>query len=126
MKRLVVSGVILLSVIAICLWGGQFTKANCEKISSELLRSEQLMRENRVDDARECAKRAEALYVKKEKVFAAFVDHGVLDEAGLQLSAVAPFAEEGSREEFFSNVAQARVALEHLKNENRLILRNLF
>lgn len=126
MKRLVISFVLFALVTAVCLGGSAFVNVNYKKICSELESAERLMEKGDAKGAKERAIRAEEIYKDSERLLAAFVSHDVLDEVGVQLSAVAPFAEKESKEEFFSHSAQARVALAHLHNDHRLITQNLF
>lgn len=126
MKRLIISLTLFSLVVAICLGGSVFVNSGYKKICSELESAEQLMEKGDAKGAKEAALRAEEIYREAEGLLAAFVSHDVLDEVGVQLSAVAPFAEKESREEFFSHSAQARVALAHMHNDHRLITQNLF
>ena len=126
MKRLVISLLLFAVVTAVCLWGSGLVNSSYKKICSELESAEQLMKTNDFSGARKCAVRAEKIYKESEKLLAAFVSHGVLDEVGVKLSAVPPFADENSKEEFFSHCAQARVALAHMHNDHRFMTQNLF
>lgn len=126
MKRFIISILLFISVVIVCLRGSVMVNSGYKKICSELDSAEQFMAKGDFESAKRCAEKAEKIYREKEQFLAAFVSHGVLDEVGVQLAAVAPFAEKESREEFMSHAAQARVALTHLHNDHRFMLGNLF
>lgn len=126
MKRLIVSLILFAAVIAICFLGVRYVRASYEKINSELIRSEQCAKREDFKGAKEAAVLAEEIYTKREQTLAAFIKHDILDEVGVCLAAVPPLAEKESREEFLSSLAEAKVALTHIRNDHKFLLGNLF
>lgn len=126
MKRLIISFALLSSVLGVCYFGVKFVESTYEKINSELTSSEKCMEAGDFEGARKAAEKAEKIYEKREQQMAAFVNHGILDEVGVRLSAVVDFANKESREEFFSHAAQAKTALTHLRNDHKFLMGNLF
>ena len=126
MKRLIVSLALFIAVISLCFFGVKYVRASYEKINSELIRSEQCAKSEDYKGAKEAAVLAEEIYTKREQALAAFIKHDILDEVGVCLAAVPPLAEKESREEFLSSLAEAKVALTHIRNDHKFMLGNLF
>ena len=126
MKRLLVSGILLSSVLLLCAFGVSFVTNGYEKITKELTLGEQCMENRDFEAAKEHCQNAEKIYTDKEQYMAAFVNHGILDEIGQALSGVAPLADKDSIPEFFSLSAEAKTALAHLRNDHIFLIGNLF
>ena len=126
MKRLIVSVILLGAVLVVCWCGISFVTAGYEKITEELKLGEEYVKIGDFEEAKKHCEEAEKLYVSKEQYMAAFVNHGILDEIGQALSAVAPLADKDSMPEFFSMSAEAKTALAHLRNDHIFMIGNLF
>lgn len=126
MKRFIVSVLLLSLVVAICMWGTNFVYKNYEKITEEINLGEELAEDGEFERAREHFIRAERLYVECEQYMAAFVNHGTLDDIGQALSAVAPLSDKDSENEMLSALYEAKTALDHLRNDHKFLIGNLF
>ena len=126
MKRLLVSGILLSSVLLLCAFGISFVTNGYEKITEELILGEKCMEKGDFEAAKKHCESAEKIYTDKEQYMAAFVNHGILDEIGQALSGVAPLADKDSIPEFFSLSAEAKTALAHLRNDHIFLIGNLF
>lgn len=125
MKRFIVSGVILLIIVSVSIIGLYYINENYERITSAIEAGEESVRQKDFDAAQGHIKRAEDIYVKAEKYLSAFVNHSTLDEIGVSIAAITPFAK-GEEEEFLSHCEAAKTALKHLKNDMAISVRNLF
>lgn len=126
MKRLIASLVALAIVITFGIIGHNYVDKTYREITEELTKSEEEVRKGEILLAIEYSKEAERKYVKAEKLLAAFVNHGTLDDIGVDISAVTPLLYAEDKAEFFSHAAQAKVSLEHLKNDVEITVKNLF
>ena len=126
MKRLIVSAILLGAVLLVCAFGIHFVTMGYEEITNELNLGEEYARKGEFEAAKKHCEKAEKLYTEKEQYMAAFVNHGILDEIGQSLSAVAPLSDKDSIPEFFSMSAEAKTALAHLRNDHIFLIGNLF
>lgn len=69
---------------------------------------------------------AETTYAKREKLLSAFVNRGVLNEIGISLASLSPMADSDSGPEFLSRLSEARISIEHLKNDQSPSTQSLF
>ena len=126
MKRLIASLALLGAVLFICWCGINYVTTGYEKITEELTLGEKYMEKGDFESAKKHCERAEKLYTDREQYMSAFVNHGILDEIGQALSAVAPLADKDSIPEFYSMSAEAKTALTHLRNDHIFMIGNLF
>lgn len=75
--------------------------------------------------ARLCEK-AEKTYAKREKLLSAFVNRGDLNEIGISIASLSPMADKDSGPEFLSRLSEARISIEHLKNDQSPSTQSLF
>ena len=104
----------------------QFVYKNYEKITEEINLGEELAKNGDFERAKEHFLRAESLYVECEQYMAAFVNHGILDDIGQVMSAVAPLSDKDSENEMMSALYEAKTALEHLRNDHKFLIGNFF
>lgn len=125
MKRLIISSLILAVIVAVSIMGLYYINENYEQIIAEIEAGEEKIRTKDYEGAKKHINNAEERYVRAEKYLSAFVNHNTLDEIGVNIAAIAPFAE-GEAEEFLSHAKAAKTALKHLKNDMAISVRNLF
>lgn len=125
MKRLLISSIILAIIIVISITGLYYINENYEGIVAEIEAGEKSIKLDDYEAAKSHIKKAEEKYAKAEKYLSAFVNHSTLDEIGVNIAAISPFAD-GEEEEFLSHCKEARTALKHLKNDMAISVRNLF
>ena len=126
MKRFIVSVLLLSLVVAICMWGTSYVNKNYQKITEQINLGEELAEDGEFKRAKEHFIKAERLYVESEQYMAAFVNHGTLDDIGQALSAVAPLSDKDSENEMLSALCEAKTALDHLRNDHKFLIGNLF
>lgn len=126
MKRLVISLVLLFVVLGVSYYGIGFVTSNYDKITKELSLGEESLAQGDYTAAKEHCQKAEKLYESSEQYMSAFVNHGILDDIGTRISAVAPLAGEDTVGEFLSHCKEAQVALKHLRNDHKFLIGNLF
>lgn len=125
MKRLIISVVLLTVVITVSIVGLLYINSNYEKICDLISKGEESVVSGDTIKAGEYIKEAEKRYAAAEKWLSAFVNHSTLDEIGVSIAAIEPFAK-GEEAEFLSHCAEAKTALKHLKNDMAISFRNLF
>lgn len=116
MKRLIASFVIILILGGVCYLGNSITQKTYDQINETIENSLEYMVTGEEALAKSAALRAEELWIKSEKYLAAFINHQLLEEVGLKLSQLEPFANEDTKEEFFASVKSAKTALIHMRN----------
>lgn len=116
MKRLIVSLVIIVVLGGFCYLGNYLTQKTYDKVLKTVENSEEYMQKDEEALAKSDAKRAEEQWVKSEKYLAIFINHDLIDEVGLKLSQLEPFATRDTKEEFFAAVKSVKTALIHMRN----------
>ncbi|MBQ9977501.1 MAG: DUF4363 family protein [Clostridia bacterium] len=116
MKRLIAGFVIIIILGGACYLGVCATQKAYEEIYETIENSEKYMQNGEEAQAKSAALKAEELWIEKEKLLAIFINHELLDEVGLKLSQLEPFANENTKEEFFASVNSAKTALTHMRS----------
>lgn len=116
MKRLIAGFVIIIILGGACYLGVYATQKAYEEIYETIENSEKHMRNGEETLAKSAALKAEEIWIEKEKLLAIFINHELLDEVGLKLSQLEPFANENTKEEFFASVNSAKTALTHMRS----------
>lgn len=116
MKRLIAGFVIIIILGGACYVGVYATQKAYEEIYETIENSEKYMQNGEEAQAKSAALKAEELWIEKEKLLAIFINHELLDEVGLKLSQLEPFANENTKEEFFASVNSAKTALIHMRS----------
>ena len=116
MKRLIASFVIILILGGVCYLGNSLTRKAYGEIYETIENSEKYMQNGEEALAKSAALKAEELWIEREKYLAAFINHELLDEVGLKLSQLEPFANIDTKEVFFASVKSAKTALIHMRN----------
>ena len=116
MKRLIASFVIILILGGACYLGVSLTQKAYSEIYEAIEDSEKYMQKGEEALAKSAALKVEGLWVKREKLLAVFINHELLDEVGLKLSQLEPFANLDTKEEFFASVNSAKTSLVHMRS----------
>ena len=116
MKRLIASLVIIIILGGVCYLGNSVTQKTYNEIFSMVEKSEKYMQDEDETLAKTAALKAEQLWIKSEKYLSAFINHELLDEVGLKLSQLEPFASVDTKEEFFASVNSVKTALIHMRS----------
>ena len=116
MKRLIAGFVIIIILGGTCYLGVYATQKVYDEIYETVENSEKYMQNGEEALAKSAALKAEELWIEKEKLLAIFINHELLDEVGLKLSQLEPFANENTKEEFFASVNSAKTALIHMRS----------
>ncbi len=124
MKRLLLSLAIFAITAIISMTGINYVNSTCADIHDLLEECEKSALAEDADKAEESAKKAEKLFQDKERTLAAFVNHSVIDEAGVCLASISPLAEKDTLPEMLSQIAQAKTALQHIKNDQAFSYQN--
>ncbi len=104
--------------------GINYVNSTCAHIHDLLEKCEKSALSEDVKQAEKCAKDAEKFFEKRERNLAAFVNHSVIDEAGVCLASISPLAEKDTLPEMLSQIAQAKTALQHIKNDQAFSYQN--
>ncbi len=123
---MLISLAIFALVGGVSFFGIRFVNATHRELSGLLDKAESFTDEEDFEGAKKVCKKAESLYVKREKWLSVFVNRGDLNEIGVCLSAVAPLAGKESEAEFLSALSEARTSLKHLKNDQSPSPESLF
>ena len=96
--------------------GNHITAKTYNEVLDMVGKAEKYMQDEDETLAKAAALKAEEIWVKNEKYLSAFINHGLLDEVGLKLSQLEPFASIDTKEEFFASVNSAKTALIHMRS----------
>lgn len=116
MKRLIASFIIIIILGGACYFGVSLTQKAYSEIYEAIEDSEKYMQKGEESLAKSTALKAEELWVQREKYLAIFINHELLDEVGLKLSQLEPFASLDTKEDFFAAVNSAKTALIHMRS----------
>lgn len=124
MKRLLLSLAIFTLVGIFSMIGINYVNSTCADIHDLLEECEKSAKTQNIHQAEESAKKAEKLFEDRERTLAAFVNHSVIDEAGIALAAIVPLADKDTLPEMLSQLAEAKIALQHIKNDQAFSYQN--
>ncbi len=116
MKRFMVSLLIILILGGTCYLGSCVTEKAYVEIYEKIEKSEKYMQNEQETLAKSAALNAEELWIEKEKYLAIFINHELIDEVGLKVSQLEPFATSDTKQEFFAAIKSAKTALIHMRN----------
>jgi hypothetical protein len=126
MKRLGVSLVILALIAAICIVGIIFIQIRYEEVDKLLVQCEDFMEQDDWKSAARCANTAEKVWMKSEKGLSVFINHDLIDEVGLCIASISPYATPDTKQDFFAACKTAKTALLHMKNDQIISFETLF
>ncbi len=126
MNRLITVAVLMTIVVAICIVGYCVVSGLGDSVGPLLEQADYAASTGDIEAARELSCKAEEEFVKREKWVSIFIYHELVEELGVQLSALPDFAEEESQEEFLSAINSAIVMLGHVVSDEKPSFSNIF
>ncbi len=126
MKRLLISLAILTGIISLSFFGAAGIDTTCDKITEDLNRAISLSKEGNFSAAEKYCKQSEERFRKYETFFIGFINRETAENTGVLLAGVCHLAKKDSLPAFLSKCEEAKIGLQHIKNEYRIIPENLF
>lgn len=124
MKRLVWAAILLVIVVCGCLWGMNSVETMYSDMYASLSEAYSYAEVGDMDKAAETSEKLELMYIDSEKSVSFFIHHSLTEELGVSISKLAPLARNDS-EEFMPECKAAMTTLVHIRNDQKLKLKNI-
>lgn len=121
MKRLITGLVILGLIVALAVVGLIYTNSFVDKITLSLEKAEEKLNQQEFDRAYSICEETKETFESKERLFALFLNHGLIEEIEENLSLLPNFAKGETKELFLAYLEKTKTTLLELKESQKHI-----
>ena len=121
MKRLAIAGVLFCIILGVCISNHFMVKNCCERMVFLIEECESAFEEGDAE-AVATAKELQRQWEEYTPLLSLFVSRAVIEEIGISIARIPPYAATGSRDSFFGECSAAKKMLFNMRDEERISL----